>query len=228
MKGWNTINRPRDWSRFSPARRCSKHWSSCCWTENLSRQYRHFAHVRKLFWWPSFHFRCRHVHRYRRSNSNPLVGSAVAAAAAARSHWSVKWFCGDHQPFQGTVRAGLCSLLEAGPSQWSQGRARRWHGVRDVIMSISVRLIPGSSWEGMTQAHPALLPYAGALRVWVEDKGVPGPHGWELTHSKRYPLSSQTFPSDRTAGVSSSNCTVTNRFRWWTYTWASSFVCTSP
>ena len=34
-----------------------------------------------------------------------------------------------------------------------------------------------------------------------------------LTHSLEYPWSSQSFQSDRTAGVSSSSCTVTNRFR---------------
>ena len=40
--------------------------------------------------------------------------------------------------------------------------------------------------------------------------------------------SSQSFPSDRTAGVSWSICTVTNKFWSWTKTCASSFVCTSP
>ena len=35
-------------------------------------------------------------------------------------------------------------------------------------------------------------------------------------------------PNDRTAGVSSSICTITKRWRSWTYTCASSFVCTSP
>ena len=52
---------------------------------------------------------------------------------------------------------------------------------------------------------------------------------WFLTaHSLEYPCSSQSFPSDRTAGVSSSSCTVTNMPRSWTKTRASSFVCTSP
>ena len=51
---------------------------------------------------------------------------------------------------------------------------------------------------------------------------------WSLTHSQEYPWSSQSLPSDRTASVSSSNCTVTNRFRSWTKTCASSRVCTSP
>ena len=51
---------------------------------------------------------------------------------------------------------------------------------------------------------------------------------WPLTHTKEYPRSSQSFPRDRTAGVSSSNCTSTNRFISWTYTCASTFVCTSP
>ena len=32
-------------------------------------------------------------------------------------------------------------------------------------------------------------------------------------HSYEYPCSEQSIPSDRTAGVSSSNCTVTNRSR---------------
>ena len=47
-------------------------------------------------------------------------------------------------------------------------------------------------------------------------------------HSYEHPCSEQSLPSDRTACVSSSNCTVTNRSRSWTYTCASSFVCTSP
>ena len=38
----------------------------------------------------------------------------------------------------------------------------------------------------------------------------------------------QSLPSDRTVGGSWSNCIVTNRSRSWTYTCASSFVCTSP
>ena len=38
----------------------------------------------------------------------------------------------------------------------------------------------------------------------------------------------QSWTSDRTAGVSPSNCTVTNRSRSWAYSCASSFVCTSP
>ena len=50
---------------------------------------------------------------------------------------------------------------------------------------------------------------------------------WPLTHSWEYPWSSQSLPSDRTAGVSSRNCTVTNRFLSWTNTCASSWVCTS-
>ena len=32
-------------------------------------------------------------------------------------------------------------------------------------------------------------------------------------HSFQHPFSEQSLPSDRTAGVSSSNCTVTNRSR---------------
>ena len=38
---------------------------------------------------------------------------------------------------------------------------------------------------------------------------------WPLTHSWEYPWSLQSLPSDRTAGVTSSSCTVTNRFRSW-------------
>ena len=49
---------------------------------------------------------------------------------------------------------------------------------------------------------------------------------WPLAHTLEYPCSSQSFPSDRTAGVSSRNCTVTKRPRSWTKTSASSFVCT--
>ena len=51
---------------------------------------------------------------------------------------------------------------------------------------------------------------------------------WLLTHSKEFPWSSQSLHGDRTASVSSSNCTVTNRLRSWTNTCASSWVCTRP
>ena len=49
-----------------------------------------------------------------------------------------------------------------------------------------------------------------------------------LTHSWEYPWSSQSLPSDGTAGVSSSDCTVMKRWRSWTNTCASSWFCTSP
>ena len=49
------------------------------------------------------------------------------------------------------------------------------------------------------------------------------------THSQEYPWSLQSLPSNRTAGVSSKSCTVTNWFKSWTpNTCASKFVCTSP
>ena len=51
---------------------------------------------------------------------------------------------------------------------------------------------------------------------------------WPQAHSYEYPWSSQSFPGDRIAGVYSRICTVTNNSRSWTYTVASSFVCTSP
>ena len=51
---------------------------------------------------------------------------------------------------------------------------------------------------------------------------------WLLVHALVFPCSSQIFPSDRTAGVSSSNCIVTKWSKSWAYTCASSFVCTSP
>ena len=51
---------------------------------------------------------------------------------------------------------------------------------------------------------------------------------WPLTHSLEYPWSSHSFPNDRTGGVSSSNCTVTNTWWSWTKTCAASWVCTSP
>ena len=51
---------------------------------------------------------------------------------------------------------------------------------------------------------------------------------WPLTHWQEYPWSSQSFPSDKTAGVCSSNCIVTQRSRSWTCMCASSFVCISP
>ena len=51
---------------------------------------------------------------------------------------------------------------------------------------------------------------------------------WPLTHSQEYPWSSQSFPNDRIADVSSSNRTVTNRFRSWTLTCTSLLLRTSP
>ena len=47
-------------------------------------------------------------------------------------------------------------------------------------------------------------------------------------HSYEHPCFEQSLRINRIAGVSSSNCTVTNRSRSWTKTCAYSFVCTSP
>ena len=49
-----------------------------------------------------------------------------------------------------------------------------------------------------------------------------------LVQWMEYPWSSQSFPSKKTAGVSSRSFTVTNKSNSLTYTIASSFVCTSP
>ena len=49
-----------------------------------------------------------------------------------------------------------------------------------------------------------------------------------LIHSEEYPCSSQSFPSERTAGVSSKTFIVKNISSSLTYTAASSCVCTSP
>ena len=51
---------------------------------------------------------------------------------------------------------------------------------------------------------------------------------WPLIHSKEYPFSSQSFPSDKTTGVSSKTFIVKNFSNSLTYTVASSCVCTSP
>ena len=53
---------------------------------------------------------------------------------------------------------------------------------------------------------------------------------WLLTliHSKEYPFSSQSFPSDNIAGVLSRTFTVKNISNSLAYTIASSCVCTSP
>ena len=51
---------------------------------------------------------------------------------------------------------------------------------------------------------------------------------WPLIHSYEYPCSSESFPSDRTAGVSSRSFIVKNMSNSLTSTVASSFVCTSP
>ena len=40
---------------------------------------------------------------------------------------------------------------------------------------------------------------------------------WPPAHSLVYPCFSQSLPNDKTAGVSSNNCTVTKRSRSWTY-----------
>ena len=49
-----------------------------------------------------------------------------------------------------------------------------------------------------------------------------------LIHSQKYPFSSQSFPSDNTAGVFSRNSIVKNLSNSLTHTVASSCVCTSP
>ena len=51
---------------------------------------------------------------------------------------------------------------------------------------------------------------------------------WPLIHSQEYPFSSQSFPSDHTAGVFSRTFIVKNMSNSLTYTVASSCVCTSP
>ena len=51
---------------------------------------------------------------------------------------------------------------------------------------------------------------------------------WPLVHTWEYRWSSQSFPSERTAGVSSRSFTVTNKSISLTFTVASSIVCTSP
>ena len=45
-------------------------------------------------------------------------------------------------------------------------------------------------------------------------------------HSNEYPCFGQSIWSNRTAGVASSDCTVTNRSKSWTKTCAYSFICT--
>ena len=51
---------------------------------------------------------------------------------------------------------------------------------------------------------------------------------WPLIRSCEYPCSSQSFPSDKNAGVSSRTFIVKNISNSLTYTVASSCVCTSP
>ena len=51
---------------------------------------------------------------------------------------------------------------------------------------------------------------------------------WFFDHSEEYPFSSQSFPSDNTAGVFSRNFIVKKISNSLTYTVASSCVCTSP
>ena len=50
---------------------------------------------------------------------------------------------------------------------------------------------------------------------------------WPLVQWKLYPWSSQSFPNERKAGVSSRSFAITNKSNSLTYTVASSFVCTS-
>ena len=51
---------------------------------------------------------------------------------------------------------------------------------------------------------------------------------WPLIYSYEYKCSSQSLPSGKTAGVSSKTFIVKNISNSWTYTVASSCVCTSP
>ena len=55
-------------------------------------------------------------------------------------------------------------------------------------------------------------------------------HLWSFAvfHSYEYPRFEQSSWSNRITGVSSNNCTVTNRSRSWTKTCAYSFICTAP
>ena len=75
---------------------------------------------------------------------------------------------------------------------------------------------------GMTRGAKLSI-VQGIVFPFLVDRGVS-----QCFHSYEFPCAEQSFPSDRTGGVSSSNCTVPNRSRSWTYTCASSFVCTSP
>ena len=51
---------------------------------------------------------------------------------------------------------------------------------------------------------------------------------WPLIQWYVYPWSSQSFPKERTAGVSSRSITLTNKSNGLTFSVASSLVCTSP
>ena len=55
-------------------------------------------------------------------------------------------------------------------------------------------------------------------------------HSWSFAvfHLGEYPRFEQNLSSNRTAGVSSSICTVANRSRSWTKTGVYSFICTAP
>ena len=96
-------------------------------------------------------------------------------------------------------------------------------GVISCILDVEDELLPGSGWQTWHDKRYEIVSFANNVL----------PIFWSTVVLDRWPTHRSTRVRcrayrDRTAGGSSSNCTVTKRPRSWTFSCASSFVWTSP
>ena len=92
----------------------------------------------------------------------------------------------------------------------------------DVEDVCSRRWAGRSGWQALNNERHEIFSVALYFLSFLQRCG-----SWPLNHEQGYPWSTQSFPSDRTAGVSSRISTVTNNPKSWTYTVVSPFVCIS-
>ena len=127
------------------------------------------AHVHEFHWWPSFHFKCSHTAstrtftsgrdgrgRLHRDDGVPLEVFKGTTNPVKTQWWS------SVRPREGSPRRGSARRR-------ARTARRSW---RRAPRNVVIFRDWWSRWERLTQTRPALLPCAGALRVWV-----PGPHG---------------------------------------------------
>ena len=151
---------------------------------------------------------------------------------------SLAWIssgCPDLSSTELDTGTGEMSLLVAfspfSNRQFAYCRWRRWGWGRWWRMTLLFHRCPwswwrsrGRTWQVRNHDRNEVLGIARYSNpVFDEICGF-----WPLIHSKEYPFSSQSFPSDNTAGVFSRTFIVKNISNSLTYTIASSCVCTSP